>query len=335
MRKVKIILAWIAVSLILQCSVLFFLDKFYFKDNTDVSMEKVVIGSQQKKEIIHVNIPSDAKDIKVSYDGKYISYYMGFILNVCDTDSGEVKQLETINSGNILKSVWLEDRNMLLTLEVEDNQIILCNYNPEKNVNEKIVDICRYSKAYKTFNIKASTITGVTYVRVGNMIYRIDINQTAAVRVPTVVRNIGEVGLIPTKDRLVYMANNGSIIHVTQPNERIEINTSGKLKILGIDEEGILYLGEIIDNKVHKIIKKDLDNVESKSQKVQLKEPVDAKDIFIDGTGTIFINNNLNKTITNIGTGSQVKYEGKFLSFYNNGISSIVNGRYYKTQYPK
>lgn len=335
MRKVKIILAWIAVSLILQCSVLFFLDKFYFKDNTDVSMEKVSINSNNKKENIHVNIPSDAKDIKVSYDGKYISYYMGYELNICDTESGDVKQLETINGGNILKSVWLEDRNMLLTLEIEDNQIVLCNYDPEKNTNEKIVDICQYSKIYKTFNIKASTITWVTYIQVGNMIYRIDINQTAAVQVPIIVRNIGQIGLMPTKDRLVYIATNGTIVHITQPNERIQINTSSKLKILGIDEEGVLYLGEVTNNKVHKILKKDLDNDESAIKKVPLKEPVEDKNIFIDGTGAVFVNNSEAKTITDINTQKQITYKGNFLGFYNNGIASIVDGKYYTTEYPK
>lgn len=335
MRKVRMILSWIAISLILQCTVLFFLDRFYFKDNTDVNMEKVDINAHKSNNNVHVNIPADAKDIKVSYDGKYVSYYMGFELNICNSETGEVKQLETLDGGNILKSVWLEDRNMLLTLEVEGNQVVLCNYDPQKNTNEKIVDICQYSNAYKTFDIKVSTITGVTYVQVGGRVYRIDINQTEAVQVPLVVNSVGDIGLMPTKDRLVYIAKNGKVVHITQPQERIVIDSNSNIKILDIDEDGNLYLGEMNGDKVTKIIKKNLDDVESKQKVIKLEQPVLCSNIYIDPMGNIYVNDSNTNTVKNIENGKELKYNGKFISFYKNGVTSLVDGKYYKTELSK
>ncbi|GAA0071810.1 hypothetical protein UT300003_33350 [Clostridium sardiniense] len=335
MKKLKMILSWIALSLILQCGVLFFLDKFYFKDNTDVNMEQVAINNNHTNTNMHVQIPTNAKDIKVSYDGRYISYYENYSLEVCDTTSGDIKPLKDSDGREILRSVWLQDRNMLLTLEVEDNQIVLYNYEPQKGVNQKIVDICPYNASYKNFDIQASTITGVTYVRVNNAIYRVDINQNFATNVPLTVRSLGSVSIMPTKDRLVYISKNGTIVHMTQPNERVPMNSKEPIEILGIDEDGYMYLGEVKDNLVNGIIKKSLENIDAKSEKIALDKSVDKKDIFINGKGDIYVNYSNKGIVKNIKSSKETKYKGKFISYYNDGVSSILDGKYYKTTFSK
>lgn len=335
MKKLKMILSWIAVSLILQCSVLFFLDKFYFKDNTDVNMQQVAINNNQTNQNMHVPIPTNAEDIKVSYDGRYISYYENYSLEICDTTSGDVKPLQGSEGKEILKSVWLQDRNMLLTLEVEDNEIVLYNYDPQKGVNQKIVGVCPYDAKYKNFDIQASTITGVTYVKVNNAIYRVDINQNFATDVPLSVRSLGSVSIMPTKDRLVYTAKNGTVVHMTQPSERIPINTKEPIDILGIDEDGYMYLGELKGDLVNGIVKKNLEDINSKSEKIALDKPVNKKDIFINGKGDIYVNYSDKGVVKNIKSSKEIKYKGKFVSYYNNGVASILDGKYYKTTFSK
>lgn len=335
MKKLKMILSWIAVSLILQCSVLFFLDKFYFKDNTDVNMQQVAINNNQTNQNMHVPIPANAEDVKVSYDGRYVSYYENYSLEICDTATGDVKPLQDSQDKAILRSVWLQDRNMLLTLEIEDNEIVLYNYDTQKGVNEKIVDICTYSSKYKDFDIQASTITGVTYVKVNNAIYRVDINQNFATDVPLNVKSLGSVSIMPTKDRLVYTAKNGTIVHMTQPNERIPINTKEPIDILGIDEDGYMYLGELKGDLVNGIVKKNLEDINSKSEKITLDKPVNKKDIFINGKGDIYVNYSDKGIVKNIKSSKETKYKGKFVSYYNNGVASILDGKYYKTTFSK
>ena len=335
MKKFKMILSWVILSLILQCGVLFFLDKFYFKDNTDVNMEQVKIDESHVNTNIHVHIPDNAKDIKVSYDGKYVAYYEDHSLKVCNTNTGDVDVLKNSEGRVILRSIWLEDRNKLLTLEVEDGEIVLYNYDAQKQPDQKIVDICSYRQNFKNFDILASTITGVTYIQINNAIYRIDINQNFATNVPLSVQSLGSVSLMPTKDRLVYVAKKGTVLHMTQPVSRIPIDSNEQIEILGIDEDGYAYIGQIKDNLIDGIIKKNLENTNSKSEKINLDKPVEKSNIFINGKGQIYVNNPSKKVVKEIKSSTEIKYKGNFVAYYSNGIASILDGKFYRTNFSK
>ncbi len=335
MKKLKMILSWVILSLILQCSVLFFLDKFYFKDNTNVNMEQVKIDDNHVNTNMHVHIPDNAKDIKVSYDAKYVAYYEDKALKVCNTNTGDVDVLKNSEGRVILRSIWLQDRNKLLTLEVEDGEIVLYNYDAQKQTDQKIVDICPYKANYKNFDIQVSTITGVTYIQINNAIYRIDINQSFATNVPLAVQSLGSVSVMPTKDRLVYVAKKGTVIHMTQPVSRIPIDSNEQIEILGIDEDGYVYVGQIKNNLVDGIIKKNLDNINSKSEKIKLDKPVEKSNIFINGKGQIYVNNPSNKVVKEIKSSAEIKYKGNFVAYYSNGVASILDGKFYRTNFTK
>ena len=333
MKKLKMILSWVILSLILQCSVLFFLDKFYFKDNTNVNMEQVKIDDNHVNTNMHVHIPDNAKDIKVSYDAKYVAYYEDKALKVCNTNTGDVDVLKNSEGRVILRSIWLQDRNKLLTLEVEDGEIVLYNYDAQKQTDQKIVDICPYKANYKNFDIQVSTITGVTYIQINNAIYRIDINQSFATNVPLAVQSLGSVSVMPTKDRLVYVAKKGTVIHMTQPVSRIPIDSNEQIEILGIDEDGYVYVGQIKNNLVDGIIKKNLDNINSKSEKIKLDKPVEKSNIFINGKGQIYVNNPSKKVVKEIKSSAEIKYKGNFVAYYSNGVASIL--KFYRTNFTK
>lgn len=335
MKKLKMILSWVILSLILQCSVLFFLDKFYFKDNTNVNMEQVKIDDNHVNTNMHVHIPDNAKDIKVSYDAKYVAYYEDKALKVCNTNTGDVDVLKNSEGRVILRSIWLQDRNKLLTLEVEDGEIVLYNYDAQKQTDQKIVDICPYKANYKNFDIQVSTITGVTYIQINNAIYRIDINQSFATNVPLAVQSLGSVSVMPTKDRLVYVAKKGTVIHMTQPVSRIPIDSNEQIDILGIDEDGYVYVGQIKNNLVDGIIKKNLDNINSKSEKIKLDKPVEKSNIFINGKGQIYVNNPSKKVVKEIKSSAEIKYKGNFVAYYSNGVASILDGKFYRTNFTK
>ncbi|MDY6013314.1 hypothetical protein [Clostridium sp.] len=335
MKKLKMILSWVILSLILQCSVLFFLDKFYFKDNTNVNMEQVKIDDNHVNTNMHVHIPDNAKDIKVSYDAKYVAYYEDKALKVCNTNTGDVDVLKNSEGRVILRSIWLQDRNKLLTLEVEDGEIVLYNYDAQKQTDQKIVDICPYKANYKNFDIQVSTITGVTYIQINNAIYRIDINQSFATNVPLAVQSLGSVSVMPTKDRLVYVAKKGTVIHMTQPVSRIPIDSNEQIEILGIDEDGYVYVGQIKNNLVDGIIKKNLDNINSKSEKIKLDKPVEKSNIFINGKGQIYVNNPSKKVVKEIKSSAEIKYKGNFVAYYSNGVASILDGKFYRTNFTK
>lgn len=333
MRKFRTILVWIAISLILQCGVLFYLDQVYFKDNAKVNMKQVDIKNDLEKLDKHPQIPTGATSIKPSYDGKYLSYYDNGSLNVLDGNSGEIQNFDLVQSGPVLDSLWLSDRNVLLTLENVNGRIELYSYDARKKQNEKMIDITYYSQYYKTFDIQSSPITGVTYVKVGGGVFRIDINQSHAEAVPITVKSVGSMDILPTKDRLVYIAEGGSVIHMTQPSQREVITGYGPLKIIGIDENDTVYLVKANNDKVSKILKKDLNNETSKVETIDLGVSASLKDIFVKDNGNLYVNDSSKNEVKEIKSGKTFKYEGSFIGMYQSGIASKKDNKLYRVPF--
>ncbi|GKX67919.1 hypothetical protein [Inconstantimicrobium mannanitabidum] len=331
--KGKHILAWMLISIVFQGSILLFLDKFYFKDNTDVDMKQVNVSDMSSKPEVHMEIPSESKNVKVSYDGKFIMYNDGTSINIANTSNGSTQKIEGLDTGSLLRTTWVNDRNLMLFLTREGSKVALYNYEPEKNTKQKIIDICYYSSKHKDYDIRTSTITGVIYVRVDNTAYRTDINQTKVTEQSIKISTLSDFFVLPTQDRLVYQNLNG-YIYTTQPRSRIYLNAKRKTTVLGVDDDGVAYFGELqSDNKIDTIFSFSIPKNERKRTPITLSSAVATKDIYISSKGSIFVNNSNSKVVTEVETGKQTKYDGEFLSFYNYGVTSLVNNKYYKTRF--
>ncbi|WP_297637191.1 hypothetical protein [uncultured Clostridium sp.] len=332
MRKIKLIVLWVLISVVLQCSVLFYLNNAYFKDDTDVSMQQISISDNMNQKTIHVAIPSNASNIGISFDGVYITYKDDGVYKIADSSTGNTKDLGSSNSP-VLCARWLVGRDMILTLQNVDGEVVLYSTDAQNGESRKLVNICEYGQSLTNFDIKASTITGVTYVRVNNMIYRININQTSAQPVYPVVNYLGSMDTMPTQDRLIYVANQGTVLHITQPNAQIDMNTKNPLTILGVDDNGVIYLGEMEYGYVKSIITKNLNNPSEASKTIQLKEPVTNNDINIRQDGKIYVNYNMQSEVVELQSQSITKYTGQFIGFYQYGISTLQSGKYYKQKF--
>ncbi len=292
-------------------------------------MKQVNVPKPKAKAELHVDMPGGINDILVSYDGKFITYNENNLVNIINTTNGEKQSIENLNTEDLLKSIWLPDRNLMLFLQKESNKINLYNYDVEKKSKQKIITITNYLSSYKDFNIKSSAITGVIYVKVDSMIYRTDINQTKVIEVPIRIKDSTDIFIIPTKDRLVYEDVKNSI-YLTQPKEKLNIKSDSQTKILGVDDESIIYLGELKDGKVISIISSD-----PKKERLKLTKETEIKDIFVNNKGEVFVNDSSKNVITELLSLKETKYEGSFLSFYNNGVASILDGKYYKIKFDK
>ncbi|ENZ03721.1 hypothetical protein ACED96_14735 [Clostridium thermobutyricum] len=329
MRRVRMIIIWILISVILQCGVLFYLNNFYFAENTDVSMQKISIADTMNEKTIHVEIPSDASNVGISFDGVYIVYKENGVYKIADSSTGNIKDLGT-SENPILFAKWITGRDMLLNLQVNDGEVVLYSYDAQTGQNRKLVNICEYSSSFTRYDIQASAITGVTYVKVDNVIFRIDINQISAQVIYPVVQFLGNIDTMPTKDRLVYLANQGNVLHLTQPAERIPMNTAKPLNILGIDDNGVIYLGEMENGYVTSIITKNLNNPLDPSKTIALKEPVTNNDISVRQSGKIYVNYNMQNEVEELQSKTITPYNGQFLGFYQYGVSTLKDGKYYK-----
>ena len=87
MKVFKKIIAWAILSIILQIGGLYVLDNFVFKHSSDFKSKKIEVKKDNTKDI-NATIPTDAKDINISYDGKYLTYNENDNLYIQDTKTG-------------------------------------------------------------------------------------------------------------------------------------------------------------------------------------------------------------------------------------------------------
>lgn len=93
MKKIVRIISWALLSIMIQAGGLLYLDKVYFKESSQFEIVET-LSVEQKKDVDY-SISSLAKDIKVSYDAKYISYFENDKLMVLDTKTLALKELLT------------------------------------------------------------------------------------------------------------------------------------------------------------------------------------------------------------------------------------------------
>lgn len=336
MKKLNSIISWICISLILQLGGLVFLDRYYLNSDSTIKSIKIDTKKDQKEKENPVDIDESGTDKKFSFDGRYLAYFNQDDLYVLSTSDGKIKNVEKNPKIKILYYNWLNDRNRMLIAEREkgdDGQTIqLSYYDVSKDEKQKIVDLDDVSLSANIDQIKASTLTNVIYIKVSNngrsSIYRIDINHNLN-KVAKITTKVGNIEVVPHEDRLVYDDEvNGSIL-ATSPNVRL--NFDSRSKLLAVDSEDIVYIGQINDEKITKICYGKLDEPTSQWKVVELGEPVDKNNIHITQNGAIFVNDSFKGEVRDVLQGKVFKYSGHFLDIYDEGIGSVHDGKLYKT----
>ncbi|EGT3615176.1 hypothetical protein FHH43_02820 [Clostridium perfringens] len=335
MNKLKLFLKWGLLSIILQCLVLFVFDKFYFKLNSNVNVKAIDIASQYTKENKDVKLPSDMLDKKISYDGEYVAYF---------NNNQELKVFNTLKEDEVNVDLdnekasyytWLRDRNRLLVTTATKynsraNTVNLYSIDVDTNKTKKI-ELGNINSAYKVSEITASTKTGVIYIKFINddtknsIVKRID-NNDEVTEVSLVTETPGNIEIMPRADRLVYDSEKESGIYLTQPNKKLGINPVYKVRLLGVDETGNVYFGEMKEDKVYKIVYGDVEKPIDSWNKIPLDKSLDLKDIYIGGDGEIYILESDQNLVKDIKNGKEYKYEGEFLQMYSNGFATVING---------
>ncbi|ELC8441893.1 hypothetical protein QYB59_000900 [Clostridium perfringens] len=335
MKKLKLFLKWGLLSVILQCLVLFVFDKFYFKLNSNVNVKAIDIASQHTKENKDIKLPSDMLDRKISYDGEYVAYFnKNEELKVFDTIKEEEVNVDLENE-KASYYTWLRDRNRLLVTTStkgnnRHNTVNLYSVDVDSNKTKKI-EIGNINSAYKVSEITASTKTGVIYIKFTNgdtkesIVKRID-NNDDVTDVSLVTETPGNVEIMPRADRLVYDSEKESGIYLTQPNKKLGINPAYKVRLLGVDETGNVYFGEMKEDKVFKIVYGDVEKPIDSWNKIPLDNSLDLKDIYIGEDGEIYVLESSQNLVKDIKNGKEYKYEGEFLQMYSDGFATIING---------
>lgn len=336
MKKFRKIIIWAMLSVMMQCAGLLFLDKVLFKHSSEFTAKKVEDTSISKD--INISIPSDAEKVSVSFDGRYITYYQNDKLKLINTKTSEDKEI--LSDTEILFSKWIPKNNMIMIAEKATGDsgkevIKLQTYNPRTDVENPMLELCNYQKGMEVQDIVTSYLSGVNYACISNgknntSIYRIDINNDKT----QIAKKISSLGTITTfihKDVLLYEDSlNKCFYRYTNGNRtQIHFNQSNNLIILGTDNDDNIYMGELSEDKVSKVIYGKDETDTNTWKTISLEKSKNPSDIYITSDGSILVNDNLQGKVTNILKNTTVSYNGKFISVNDKVVCSSDSGSIY------
>ena len=340
MKSLKRIVTWIIFSLIVQTIGFIYVDKFYLSTNTSIRMKKVEKNKKDDKKSVEVPIPEGADHVNVSFDGKYVAYYINGELKVISTKDGEEKKIAFDEGVEISFYKWLSDRNRMLIAEKhtgKENGFKLFYYDVDRDEKDKVKDLTWADDKSEVEDIQASTLTNVIYIKVSrsggrSSFYWINIMKEMR-NVYTKAHIVGNTALLPHEDKLLYEDTIYNKIYSTNVENSITIKGVDKPRLLGVDIDDNVYIGSLENDKITKIYYGNLETPTSEWKVMPLLQPANRDDIFVLEAGKVIINDNLRGMVKEVATGKEYSYPGRFVQIYNNGVASIKEGKLIKTSF--
>ncbi|MBU3142715.1 hypothetical protein [Clostridium sp. CF012] len=335
MSWTKRISIWIVVSLSLQCLGLFYIDHYFLATDSKTVSKRVVKEVITKAEDVDITIPTNAENILVSYDAKYISYYDDEKLVIVNCLTGETKNIKSEDGCNISFALWVPGRNRIILVEKESDDessnLTLYSYDAVKDEKVKNIKFEGDGTNLNVEDVQTAPLTGLIYVKVSNnenksSIYRIDRNPDMS-KIDTIPNLVGNIVLTRHEDELVYEGSVYNKIYVTGKSNAINVGDVDKLTLIGADADDNIYLAQLKDNLIGKVYYGKTSQDTSTWKAIELQTPCAKENLFVSGNGKIYQNDLLKGVIKDINSGTQTSYKGKFVQLYNKGVVSIVNNK--------
>lgn len=342
-KTLRNVTIWIIISLIIQGAGFFYVDKYFLATDTSFKAKKVEAKKPLAVQELSIVIPADAINLNLSFDGKYMAYYENDSLKIINTLDNTQKSVEFDKGIKVSYYKWLPDRDRMLIAEKQTGNsgsgIDIAFYDVTKNQKEDIKSLTWADSKDEVTDISLSAFTNVIYIKVssgGNRsnIYWLNIMKNSK-KIYTKAYMIGNIGVLPHEDKLVYQDLTYKKIYVTNVQSPIVIKDVKNPYLLSVDGEDNIYIGSQQDNKITKIYHGLIKQSTSKWNVLELVEPQYAKDIFITSDGKVLVNDNLRGIVTDQVTSKQTIYSGTFLQLYDEGVASISNGKLVKTVFAK
>ncbi|MEW8955882.1 hypothetical protein [Clostridium sp.] len=332
-NKLKILSIWILIALIAQFVGLFYANNYLFSSNiSGMKVKKVNVDDEKKEEKkIEISVPKSAEDIKVSFDGKFLSYTENGNLKIINTNDGEEESIE-FNEGSYYQ--WLNDRNRMILGEKDKGGVInLSYYDVDKNNKEEIKKINTKDSTSKVTEIKASTLTQVIYVKTTtsssrSSVYRINIMKELS-KVPMKSNRIGNIEVINRKDDFIYEDTTSKNVYLNSKGKTL--GNPGEARLLKVDEEDVAYVANMEGTDVVKSISYGPYS-EGNWKKVDIPKGTKYNDIYISNSGDMYVNDNLRGILKDVKNNKEISYSGRLLSLYEGGIATISDGKLVKTK---
>ncbi|NEZ47498.1 hypothetical protein FDF74_09875 [Clostridium niameyense] len=335
MKIFKKLIIWIMISLVVQFAGLFYIDRYFLASGGTKIKSKKVTNTEVKEKEAEVSIPEKVEDLDISFNGKYISYFENNSLNIINTKTGEKQNLDFESKKDVSKYMWLPDRNRILYAERKGEKIILNSYDVDKSKKDKTAEFDLQNSSSKVEDIQVAPLPNVIYVKVNSggttsKIYNINIMKEKK-RADLLSNEVKDMKIIPHEDTLIYESKRK--IYSTNRETSLNIEGIKSPKLLSIDDNDKIYIGEMKDDKIVKICYGNLKEKTSNWKTLDISNPSSVEDIYVSPLGQVYVNNNMKGTVTNLNTGKETKYTGTIIKMYIDGITSICEGKLLKTKF--
>ncbi|AAK80579.1 hypothetical protein BJV85_001258 [Clostridium acetobutylicum] len=337
MRASKKIIVWASISLVVQLSVYFYLDRFYFGEENNIKISNMGNFDTEKEIKPNVAVPSSASDITISDDGSYTAYMENSIVKVFDTNTGKQLNLNFVNGVQCLAYRWVPDTNRMIIAENVSGQLRFYSYNAEKKYKEEVKDyingksnVISASRRGTEVNMRMSVSTGVMYIKVsyagaGSRVYRLDVDEELT-QIRTLNNQIGRFNVTSREDNLIYEDSINGTVRSTKIKNNIVVDGNASLKFLGVDENNNVYVSAR-SGKINKIYYGEVAAAATKFKTVNLDGSYDSDNIFISSGGNIYFKDLASSRLINLKNNTKYQYKGTFEGLFNNRIASVSGGK--------
>lgn len=337
MKSIAKILIWTFIALLIQHGIFLYIENIYLDTEVDITAKKVEeepvkeVKEENQNEII---LPENVENILVSSDGNYVAYTKNNELKVFDNTKKQENKFKCETKGIIESYSWLNDEDLMLVIQrvEEDDGVYFepVSYDIKKNEARELVDF-NYNKMRipvndeddRIENIAFSTSTHSLYIKIRKANGLCDLYYSNVMNQINRVRHNKEIGniVVPSTNTnaVMEMGDNSTILN--EPGY-INIPDVDMSCLLGIDKDDNIYFGKVENGLIASIYYTNFNGEENEWNTFEFNGSVERDKIFVSYDGKIYINNESDKSISEITKGRLVSYEGDFIQTYNDGFIS-------------
>ena len=342
MKKIKRRLMWFIIALILQQSIFLYVEKVYLSTDLNIKAEQVQDQENLADKKTEIDIKKGLNEVKLSSDGRFISYLENSKLEILDSKDNKEKECTIDNGAEVVFYKWLNDEgNMIVIQKIKDKGVYYfepISFDAKKGEARNLADfdlnkvrIKLESSKDEVDNVVFSTLTHSLYIKVKKSSGKYDLyyanvmNQLKKVKSDKVIGSV----VVPTTSTNAVMEE-GSTITILNTKGNLSIPNVKAPKILGVDVNDNVYFGEVADNKIKNIYYTVLSDKNRKWNELKLTKPVDKEDIIIDYSGKVYVNDKSAGSVLELTSNKSIKYKGDFVQSYSKGIISRVDNKLMK-----
>lgn len=344
----------LAVILLIECGCLIFVDKSYLSENTNsLKVEKVDENTEKIDPELKVSLTGSEKDLKVSFDGKYIAYSKNDNLYVLSMINGQTYSIPMDKNRQLNFYQWVYDSNKLIIAEKEDksygNSVKLYRLDTKTlqtttepleirdTVHNKDAEIRLPSSSYDISAIDFSTYTVATFLKLSksdsySKLWKFNLPEENYMYSKLSPTNIGKIQCLKNKTELLYENLDNSTVNITGTGT-ITVNGEKKLQLAGFDKNDNVYFAKGDSETTSEIYYGSLVETDKsgnpeittkpKLQSLILDKPVSIDGITVTIKGNIYSNDSSNEIFTDLKTKKQTTYEGKVIGVYTTGFYTV------------